>query len=140
MLKHLHKVQWAIVDEVHELAHDERGAQLAVALERLYELTIKKDHGFQRIGLSATVGAPDEVACYLGGIENQKFRDVTVLEVDVTKHVDISVEIPSVKKEDYAQANRLSMEPLSFASLRRCKEYIAKHVSTLLFINTRDGA
>lgn len=138
--KHLHKVQWAIVDEVHELAHDERGAQLAVALERLYELTIKKDHGFQRIGLSATVGAPDEVACYLGGIENQKFRDVTVLEVDVTKHVDISVEIPSVKKEDYAQANRLSMEPLSFASLRRCKEYIAKHVSTLLFINTRDGA
>ena len=138
--KHLHKVQWAIIDEVHELAHDERGAQLAVALERLYELTIKKDHGFQRIGLSATVGAPDEVACYLGGIENQKFRDVTVLEVDVTKHVDISVEIPSVKKEDYAQANRLSMEPLSFASLRRCKEYITKHVSTLLFINTRDGA
>jgi len=138
--KHLHKVQWAIIDEVHELAHDERGAQLAVALERLYELTIKKDHSFQRIGLSATVGAPDEVACYLGGIENQKFRDVTVLEVDVTKHVDISVEIPSVKKEDYAQANRLSMEPLSFASLRRCKEYITKHVSTLLFINTRDGA
>ena len=138
--KHLHKVQWAIVDEVHELAHDERGAQLAVALERLYELTIKKDHGFQRIGLSATVGSPDEVACYLGGIENQKFRDVTVLEVDVTKHVDISVVIPSVKKEDYAQANRLSMEPLSFASLRRCKEYITKHVSTLLFINTRDGA
>jgi len=138
--KHLHKVQWAIVDEVHELAHDERGAQLAVALERVFELTIKKDHSFQRIGLSATVGAPDEVACYLGGIENQKFRDVTVLEVDVTKHVDISVEIPSVKKEDYTQANRLSMEPLSFASLRRCKEYIAKHVSTLLFINTRDGA
>lgn len=138
--KHLHKVQWAIVDEVHELAHDERGAQLAVALERVFELTIKKDHSFQRIGLSATVGAPDEVACYLGGIENQKFRDVTVLEVDVTKHVDISVEIPSVKKEDYAQSNRLSMDPLSFASLRRCKEYIAKHVSTLLFINTRDGA
>ena len=138
--KHLHKVQWTVVDEVHELAHDERGAQLAVALERLYELTIKKDHGFQRIGLSATVGSPDEVACYLGGIENQKFRDVTVLEVDVTKHVDISVKIPSVKKEDYAQANRLSMEPLSFASLRRCKEYITKHVSTLLFINTRDGA
>ncbi len=137
---HLHKVQWAIVDEVHELAHDERGAQLAVALERVFELTIKKDHSFQRIGLSATVGAPDEVACYLGGIENQKFRDVTVLEVDVTKHVDISVEIPLVKKEDYAQANRLSMEPLSFASLRRCKEYITNHVSTLLFINTRDGA
>jgi len=138
--KHLHNVQWVIIDEVHELAHDERGAQLAVALERVFELTIEKDCSFQRIGLSATVGAPKEVACYLGGIENQKFRDVTVLEVDVTKHIDISVELPSLKKGDYAEANRLSMEPISFASLRKCKEYIANHVSTLLFINTRDGA
>jgi len=138
--KHLHEVRWVIVDEVHELAHDERGAQLAVALERLYELTIKKDHSFQRIGLSATVGSINEVACYLGGIENNKFRDVTILEIDVTKHIDISVEIPSVEKGDYVQANRFSMDYISFASLRKCMEYITNHVSTLLFVNTRDGA
>jgi len=138
--KHLHEVRWVIVDEVHELAHDERGAQLAVALERLYELTIKKDHSFQRIGLSATVGSINEVACYLGGIENNKFRDVTILEIDVTKHIDISVEIPSVEKGDYVQANRFSMDSISFASLRKCMEYITNHVSTLLFVNTRDGA
>jgi len=138
--KHLNGVQWVIVDEVHELAHDERGAQLAVALERLYELTNNNNHSFQRIGLSATVGSISEVACYLGGIENNKFRDVTVLEIDVTKHIDLSVEIPAVEKEDYAQANRLSIDSISFASLRKCTEYLSNHVSTLVFVNTRDGA
>ena len=138
--KHLEFVKWVIIDEVHELANDERGAQLAVALERLAELTTEKGHSFQRIGLSATVGSPKEVARFLGGLENEKFRDLTILTVDVTKHIDIFVELPSVKKSDYSLANRLSMEPISFASLRRCKELIDEHVSTLLFINTRDGA
>lgn len=138
--KHLETIRWVIVDEIHEMAHDERGAQLAVALERLHELTCEKGHGFQRIGLSATVGSPEEVARYLSGQEGGRFRDVTVLEVDVTKHIDIDVELPSIKKSDYASANRLSIEPISFASLRRCKEFVDDHVSTLLFINTRDGA
>jgi ATP-dependent Lhr-like helicase len=138
--KHLGSVRWVVVDEVHELAGDERGAQLAVCLERLNELTWRERHGFQRIGLSATVGLPKEVACFLGGLENDVFRDVTILEVDVTKHIDIRVELPSIKKSDYVFANRFSVEPVSFASLRRCKEIIDDHVSTLLFINTRDGA
>ena len=138
--KHLNSVKWVIVDEIHELAVDERGSQLAVGLERLYELTSEKNHSFQRIGLSATVGTPDEVARFLGGIEKGKFRDVTILEVDVTKHIDIKVELPTVKKSDYPIAKKLSIEPGSFASLRRSKELIDDHVSTLLFINTRDGA
>jgi len=138
--KHLQTVQWTIVDEIHELAGDERGAQLAVGLERLEELTSENSHSFQRIGLSATVGSPEEVRKYLGGVINNNFRNVTVLEVDVTKHIDIRVELPIIKKDDYAKANRLSVEPISFASLRRCKELIDEHVSTLLFINTRDGA
>lgn len=138
--KHLQVVRWVVVDEVHELACDERGAQLAVGLERLNERTWQAGHGFQRIGLSATVGHPVEVARYLGGRENDIFRDVTILEVDVTKHIDIKVELPSIKKTDYASANRYSIEPISFALLRRCKEVIDDHISTLLFINTRDGA
>ncbi len=138
--EHLRDVKWVIVDEIHELAGAERGAQLAVALERLYELTSESGHSFQRIGLSATVGSPSEVACFLGGFKNNSFRDVAILEVDVTKHIDLRVEFPSVKKKDYADANRLSIEPVSFASLRKCKEFINNHVSTLLFINTRDGA
>ncbi len=138
--KHLNTIRWVVVDEIHELASDERGFQMAVGLERLYELTKQMGHDFQRIGLSATVGVPDEVARFLGGIENNKFRAVTILEVDVTKHIDIGVELPSLKKNDYTNANRFSIEPISFASLRRCKEIIDNHISTLLFINTRDGA
>ena len=138
--KHLTAVRWVVVDEVHELASDERGAQLSVGLERLLEITRHAGHEFQRIGLSATVGLPDEVARYLGGKEKTLFRPVKILEVDVTKHIDIRVEMPSIKKEDYPLANRLSIEPISVALLRRCKELIDTHTSTLLFINTRDGA
>jgi len=129
-----------VIDEVHELASDERGAQLAVGLERLLEVTKQSGHEFQRIGLSATVGLPGEVARYLGGKEKTSFRPVEILEIDVTKHIEIRVEMPSVKKEDYTPAEKLSIEPTSFALLRRCKELIDQHTSTLLFINTRDGA
>ena len=140
-LKHyLKKIRWVIVDEIHEMVDNERGSQLSVALERLYELTVEKGIIFQRIGLSATVGSPEEVAKYLGGFENGIFRNVTILNIDVTKHIEINVEYPNVRESDYKYANQLSIEPFSFSSLRRCKELIDSHVSSLLFINTRDGA
>src|SRR3972149_1254267 len=57
-------VRHVIVDEVHQLVQDRRGAQLAVGLERLREATPQP---FQRIGLSATVGDPPAVARFFGG-------------------------------------------------------------------------
>jgi len=138
--QHLRTVQWVIVDEIHELAHDERGAQLSVALERLFNLTSEENINFQRIGLSATVGNPIEVGYFLAGLKNEKFRDVRILEVDVTKKIDINVGFPSIENDDYEISNNLSLEPIQFASLKRCRDIIKNHISTLLFVNTRDGA
>jgi superfamily II helicase len=73
-------VRYVIVDEIHELADTRRGAQLAVALERLSAYAGE----FQRIGLSATVGNPDEIGRYLCGT-----RPFALAEVPVASHLGI---------------------------------------------------
>ncbi|MEC7704531.1 MAG: DEAD/DEAH box helicase, partial [Candidatus Thermoplasmatota archaeon] len=60
--EHLRNVRAIIVDEVHEVAASERGAQLLVAIARIEMLAKRK---IQKIGLSATVGNPEEVANWL---------------------------------------------------------------------------
>jgi ATP-dependent helicase Lhr and Lhr-like helicase len=53
-----------IVDEIHTLVGNKRGAHLALSLERLCRLAT--DH-VQRIGLSATIKPLEEAARFLGG-------------------------------------------------------------------------
>ena len=65
----LRGVETVIVDEVHAVAGTKRGAHLALSLERLDALrgTGRRPARAQRIGLSATVRPPEEVATFLGG-------------------------------------------------------------------------
>jgi len=126
-------VRWVVVDEVHELASDERGAQLAVGLERLRDL-VGRD--FQRIGLSATIGTPDEAARYIVGVD----RPVEVLRTRVPKGVRIRVEMPRPVPEDAEIADRLRVQAIQGAALRRSYELMKEHHSTLFFVNTRDTA
>ncbi|MBW3614671.1 MAG: DEAD/DEAH box helicase [Actinobacteria bacterium] len=60
----LRGIQAVILDEVHVFVGTARGAQLAAVLERLEE---RCDADLQRVGLSATVGTPDDVLAWLGG-------------------------------------------------------------------------
>ena len=135
MRQHLASVKWVIVDEVHELACDKRGSQLALALERLRYL---KRGDFQLIGLSATIGSPERVARFLVGTDTE--RDCEVVNVPVSRSMQIEVYYPEVISEDYKLANELYTYPEVAARLRVIRNLIEEHKSTLIFTNTRSLA
>jgi ATP-dependent Lhr-like helicase len=56
-------VRWVVVDEVHALAGNKRGADLSLSLERLEDLA----GGLQRVGLSATCAPVATAARFLAG-------------------------------------------------------------------------
>ena len=130
MRQHLASVRWVIVDEVHELAIDKRGSQLALALERLRYL---KSGEFQVIGLSATIGSPDRVAKFLVGAA----RDCEIINVSVSRSVQVKVHYPKPDSEDHKLAEELYTYPEVAARLRLMKKLVEEHKSTLIFTNTR---
>jgi ATP-dependent Lhr-like helicase len=133
MRRHLRSVEFVVVDEVHDLAGSKRGTQLSLALERL-RLVTKGE--FQRIGLSATIGNPQEVAQYLAGTR----RHVTVVQASAEKSYRYSVEQPQPIEADFELAGKLETSPEAAARVRRILELVDSHHSTLLFVNSRTVA
>ncbi|RLG58000.1 MAG: ATP-dependent helicase [Hadesarchaea archaeon] len=131
--EHLRGIQWVIIDEVHELADNKRGAQLTLTLERLRNF---KGGEFQIIGLSATIGSPQEVARFLVGVG----RPCEVLDVSVARELKIDVVYPEATKRDSQLANKLYTYPPVAARLRTMRDLIETHGSTLIFTNTRPTA
>jgi len=127
---HLKAVRWVIVDEVHELATDKRGAQLAVGLERLRRIV---GRGFQRIGLSATVGEPERIAEFLAGAGGS----CEIVKVPVARNMSFQVIYPEPTDEDKLLAESLGVYPDVAARLRVVRSLIDSHNSTLIFTNTR---
>ncbi len=60
----LGNVRAVIVDEIHAFAGDDRGWHLLSVLERVTHLAARE---IQRVGLSATVGNPEDLADWLAG-------------------------------------------------------------------------
>ena len=60
------ELRWVVIDEVHALAGNKRGADLALSLERLEMLSRRPP---QRIGLSATCAPLSTAAGYLAGVD-----------------------------------------------------------------------
>lgn len=130
MRRHLRSVEWVIIDEVHELLDDKRGAQLTVALERLEALAGE----FQRIGLSATIGAPEVAGGFIGGVHR-----VEVIDVGGKKELKIKVESVAPNPQDFKTAEEVAVDPTTAARLRLLRQLLAGG-STLLFTNTRETA
>jgi len=133
MRRHLKSVQYVIVDEVHALAESKRGAQLTIALERLFEAT---GHEFQRIGLSATVGNPEEVGKFIAGTS----RPVTMVQAVTAKDYSYRVEYPTPSEPDFELANKIETSPEAASRIRRLSELVDSHKSTLIFVNSRTVA
>jgi ATP-dependent Lhr-like helicase len=128
MKEHLKKVRFVVIDEIHELVEDKRGTQLSLGLERLKQVTQRE---FQRIGLSATVGDPQEVAHYLG-------RHVEI--IDATEEKDLIVQVEYPLDEDISLASQLHVNLETAARIKRIQELLQEHTSVLVFVNTREMA
>src|SRR6266849_5914570 len=88
----LKSVETVIVDEVHALAGNRRGAHLALSLERLEALA---ERPLQRIGLSATQKPLELVAEFLTGDRSQSSAPAcAVLDAGRRRNFDLEVEIP----------------------------------------------
>ncbi|MFY9649962.1 DEAD/DEAH box helicase, partial [Trebonia sp.] len=139
----LRGVETVIVDEVHAVAGNKRGAHLALSLERLDALRGPDDGGrAQRIGLSATVRPPEEVATFLGGA-----RQVTVVQPASAKRIELEVVVPVEDMTDLETAQGLPDEdgrddPARRRSIwphveERVLDLIEQHRSTIVFANSR---
>ncbi|MGZ4905128.1 MAG: DEAD/DEAH box helicase [Halobacteriota archaeon] len=128
----LQHVQFVVIDEVHDLASSKRGLQLALGLERVADIA----GDFQRVGLSATVGSPDEIGKFVAGTD----RPVSVVEVSAAKMLDFEVIQPVVNAADRAVARARTIAPELASHARLVRDIVHAHRSTLIFVNTRQAA
>ena len=117
-------VQTVIVDEIHAIAAGKRGAHLALSLERLDDL--RQGRPAQRIGLSATVRPPEELARFLSGQS-----PTTIVAPPSAKTVDLTVQVPV---PDMANLANNTIWPDVEA---RLVDLIESHSSTIVFANSR---
>jgi len=119
-----------IVDEIHAMLGDKRGAHLSLSVERLEHLVGKP---LQRIGLSATQKPITEVAKYLVGKHNVSSdgTDCVIIDGGHKKSLDLSLEVP--KSPLTALMSNEVWEEL----YERLVELVDSHQTTLIFVNTR---
>lgn len=121
----LKTVETVIVDEIHAVADDKRGAHLAISLERLEHLAKTPP---VRIGLSATQKPLELVAQFLTGSGR---RDPKVVQIGQRRQLDLAIEVPSSELGPVA-SNEMWGEIYD-----RIADLTKQHRSTLIFVNTR---
>ena len=118
-------VRTVIVDEIHAVADDKRGAHLALTLERLEALAGRP---LGRIGLSATQRPIELVADFLGGAGRPR---PVIVEVPQRRTLDLAVEVPG------DELGPVATHELWDDIYDRIVALAGTHRSTLVFVNTR---
>ncbi|MEW5979446.1 MAG: DEAD/DEAH box helicase [Acidobacteriota bacterium] len=127
----LRTVRTVIVDEIHAVVGNKRGAHLALSLERLQALV---QQPLVRIGLSATQKPIEEVARFLvgsAGCQPNGAPQCTIVDTDHLRLLDLDIELPDSPLEA-VMSNEVWKEVY-----RRLADLIGEHRSTLVFVNTR---
>ena len=124
-----------IMDEIHAVVDDRRGAHLALSVERLAALTKSASGGsLQRIGLSATQKPIEEVARFLVGaraVDEAGDPDCEIIDIGHRRELDVAIELPKSPLEA-VMSNEVWEE-----IYHRLAELIQVHRTTLVFVNTR---
>ena len=128
--KMLASARSVIVDEIHAVAPNKRGAHLALSLERLAALCGDR---LQRIGLSATQNPIEAVAHFLAGAaeDGQPAAEVAIIDAGHQRRRDLSLEVPGSPLE------AVMSKEVWTEVYARLTELIAEHRTTLVFVNTR---
>ncbi len=116
-------VRTVIIDEIHALAGNKRGAHLALSLARLQQLV---DGPLQRIGLSATQKPIEQVARYLCGA-----ADCAIVDAGHARERDLALEIPD------SPLTPVMAGEVWGELYRRLAALAREHKTTLVFVNTR---
>jgi ATP-dependent helicase Lhr and Lhr-like helicase len=140
--ENLRNARTVIVDEIHAIADDKRGAHLALTLERLDALVCGENRlspgDFlagrseppQRIGLSATQNPIDLVGEFLTGA-NRARKPATIIQVGQRRKLDVAIEIPS------DELGSVVTSAIWRDIYDKLAAYALAHRSTLVFVNTR---
>ncbi|MGJ7547783.1 DEAD/DEAH box helicase [Pseudomonas alloputida] len=120
----LASVHTVIVDEIHALAGNKRGAHLALTLERLQALSGRP---LRRVGLSATQRPVERVAQFLVGGQ----RPCAIVDVGHARQRDLAIEVPPVPLGAVMATDVWGLVYDRLAALAR------EHRTTLVFVNTR---
>jgi ATP-dependent Lhr-like helicase len=133
-----------IVDEIHALAGNKRGAHLALSLERLQALAAGP---LTRVGLSATQKPIELVAQFLtgAGAAGDPASSCVIVDSGHARRRDLKLELPPAPLEAvmsgevwtqiYDRVAQLALEhrtTLVFVNTRRMVERIARHLSERL--------
>ncbi len=122
----LRDVETVIVDEIHAVADDKRGAHLTLSLERLDALTHRRP---VRIGLSATQKPIEEIAHFLTGARSE--NGIAVVNIGHKRTLDLAIEIPN------SELGPVATNEMWDEIYDRIAALVEQHRSTLVFVNTR---